>query len=139
MALSCERRTATRDLTAGTSRRLPRPAIARPGPSAATACWAAHQPGPLADLRWPKCPARLWVRGVVGIAEDALQTIGFELQRAQRERAGVSQERLAERAGIHRTYLSMIERGASNPTLTVIAALAELGMRPFDLLREAGA
>ncbi|MCP5058655.1 MAG: helix-turn-helix transcriptional regulator [bacterium] len=43
---------------------------------------------------------------------------------ARREALGLSQERLAEEAGIHRTYVSQIERGDANPTLTVMAALA---------------
>jgi transcriptional regulator with XRE-family HTH domain len=37
----------------------------------------------------------------------------------------VSQEELAHRAHVHRTYVSMLERGISNPTLSVIADLAE--------------
>lgn len=37
---------------------------------------------------------------------------------------GVSQEEFAHRAKIHRTYVSMLERGVSNPTLSVIADLA---------------
>ncbi len=37
---------------------------------------------------------------------------------------GVSQEELAYRAHVHRTYVSMLERGIGNPTLSVIADLA---------------
>ncbi len=44
-----------------------------------------------------------------------------ELRRAQ----GLSQEELADRAGLHRTYLSGIERGQRNPSLKNIAAIAE--------------
>jgi len=37
---------------------------------------------------------------------------------------GLSQEELAFRAGIHRTYLGGIERGERNPALKNIAAMA---------------
>lgn len=37
----------------------------------------------------------------------------------------MSQESLAHACGIHRTYVSMLERGVSVPSLTIIAALAE--------------
>jgi transcriptional regulator with XRE-family HTH domain len=42
-----------------------------------------------------------------------------------REAAGVSQEALADRAGLHRTYISLLERGLRNPSLTVISKLAK--------------
>jgi len=52
---------------------------------------------------------------------------------------GVSQEALAEKASIHRTYVGGIERGERNPTLTTIYRLASvLNVDAADLLREAG-
>ena len=39
---------------------------------------------------------------------------------------GISQETLAAKAGIHRTYIGGIERGERNPTLTTIHRLAEV-------------
>src|SRR2546421_4154445 len=41
--------------------------------------------------------------------------------RRQRRKRGFSQEVLAERAGLHAVYVSMIERGARKPTLYVAA------------------
>jgi transcriptional regulator with XRE-family HTH domain len=38
---------------------------------------------------------------------------------------GLSQEELAFRAGVHRTYLGGIERGERNPALKNIAAIAK--------------
>lgn len=44
--------------------------------------------------------------------------------RRLREAKGWSQEDYADRAGIHRTYVSDIERGRRNPTVTVVEKLA---------------
>jgi transcriptional regulator with XRE-family HTH domain len=44
--------------------------------------------------------------------------------REQRSRLGISQEELAGRAGLHRTYVSDIERGARNVSLASIDRLA---------------
>lgn len=44
--------------------------------------------------------------------------------RRHREERELTQEELADRAGIHRTYLSDIERGSRNPSLVNIARLA---------------
>ena len=44
--------------------------------------------------------------------------------RALREERGWSQEEFADRAGLHRTYVSAVERGVKNPTVSVIAKIA---------------
>ena len=47
---------------------------------------------------------------------------------------GLSQEELAFRAGIHRTYLGGIERGERNPALKNMAAIARaLGVKLSEL------
>jgi len=38
---------------------------------------------------------------------------------------GITQEELADRAGIFRTYMSRIETGDANPTFSVLLALAK--------------
>ncbi len=38
--------------------------------------------------------------------------------------AKISQEELADRAGIHRTYVSQIERGLKSPTLSVLLKIS---------------
>jgi len=45
--------------------------------------------------------------------------------RRRRIEAGLSQERLAELARLHPTYVSMVERGVRNPTLDAAARIAK--------------
>jgi transcriptional regulator with XRE-family HTH domain len=52
-----------------------------------------------------------------------LKTIGVQIRRHRAE-AGKTQQDLADRCDIYRTYLSRIESGTVNPTVTVLAALA---------------
>ncbi|MDP9412720.1 MAG: helix-turn-helix domain-containing protein [Pseudomonadota bacterium] len=44
--------------------------------------------------------------------------------RSRRGQLGISQEELAERAGLHRTYVSQVERGVVNVSLDNIARLS---------------
>ncbi|HET8929220.1 MAG TPA: helix-turn-helix transcriptional regulator [Acidimicrobiales bacterium] len=54
--------------------------------------------------------------------------------RAIRLEAGLSQEQLAEHAGLHRTYVSSLERGQRNVGLDNILKLAlALGVPPASL------
>ena len=50
------------------------------------------------------------------MAKDLKRTIG-DVLRARRERLGMSQEEIADRAGVDRTYISILERGLKSPTL----------------------
>lgn len=51
-----------------------------------------------------------------------------------REEQGLTQEDLAHKAGLHRTYLSDVERGGRNPSLVSIEKLAlALGLSLADL------
>jgi len=57
--------------------------------------------------------------------------------RGLRGAQGISQEELAERAGLHRTYISGVERAVRNPTLTVLDKLAAgLGVPLAQLVAE---
>ncbi len=52
-----------------------------------------------------------------------------------RRNMGLSQEALAEKAGVHRTYVSQIERGLKSPTLAVLMKLAAaLQVKPSKIL-----
>lgn len=49
---------------------------------------------------------------------------------------GWSQEDLSEHSGLHRTYISGLERGTRNPTLGVLQSLADaLGTSVSELLQ----
>jgi transcriptional regulator with XRE-family HTH domain len=45
--------------------------------------------------------------------------------REARQKLGISQEKLAERAGIHRTYIGMVERAEKNITLLNMEKIAK--------------
>lgn len=59
---------------------------------------------------------------------DILARLGRNVRRLRLEK-GWSQEAYAFEAGIHRTYVSEIERAKRNPTATVIEKLA----KPLDV------
>ena len=66
---------------------------------------------------------------------DLNQTVAINL-RALRLRAGVSQEKLAAKCKLHRTYIGAIERGERNITLATLSQLAAaLGVEATELLR----
>jgi len=57
--------------------------------------------------------------------------------RRLREQAEHSQESFAAAAGVHRTYMGLVERGRVAPTIVVIEKIATaLGMAPSELLAE---
>ena len=65
---------------------------------------------------------------------DIAKRLGKNVRRL-REAKGWSQEAFADEAGIHRTYVSDIERGARNPTIAVLEKLAKpLGVSAGILL-----
>lgn len=67
---------------------------------------------------------------------DVRRRLSLNLQRLRREK-GWSQEDLAEESGLHRTYISGIERCVKNPTITVVDRLAVALAAPMGALLEA--
>jgi transcriptional regulator with XRE-family HTH domain len=58
-----------------------------------------------------------------------------ETLREARRNAGISQEELAERSDLHRTYISQLERGLKSPSLDVMVAIAKgLRMTPLEFV-----
>lgn len=65
---------------------------------------------------------------------EQLLSLGRRIQ-AYRERAGLSQEKLAERANVHRTYIGTVERGETNLTvLNLLKIAAALNVNVNKLL-----
>lgn len=63
------------------------------------------------------------------------QAFGLVLRNARTER-NLSQEKLAEISGLHRTYISLLERGTKSPSLTTIFTLSDaLEVNPHHLIR----
>jgi transcriptional regulator with XRE-family HTH domain len=58
--------------------------------------------------------------------------------RLVRSKKGLSQEELAFRAGLHRTYISLVERGKKSPTIDCLIRIsAALDVKVSDLLAKA--
>ena len=54
-----------------------------------------------------------------------------------RKKLNISQEELAERAGLHRTYIGGVERGERNITLDTLQTIATaLNIAPVELIVE---
>lgn len=66
---------------------------------------------------------------------DICKQLGLNVKRFRTEK-GWSQEDLAFETGLHRTYISGIERGIRNPTVTIVSRMAEaLGAESHELLK----
>jgi CheY-like chemotaxis protein len=80
---------------------------------------------------------RLWkIRGVfllINFALDLKTTLGVAIK-TERSALGISQEQLAERAGLHRTYVSDVERGTRNPSIAIVERLADALELPISAL-----
>ena len=67
---------------------------------------------------------------------DVRKRVGINLKRLRLDR-GLSQEELAFEAGVHRTYISGVERGVRNPTVLVLEEIAgALKVPTAELLEE---
>lgn len=62
---------------------------------------------------------------------DSIRRLRLEL--------GMNQEQFAEKCGFFRTYLSRIETGSANPTLSALEVIANaLGLSIFEFFEQVG-
>ena len=65
---------------------------------------------------------------------DIRRQFGLNVARLRQDK-GLSQESLAFECGLHRTYISGIERGIRNPTIAIVDKIAKaLDIKPGVLL-----
>lgn len=70
------------------------------------------------------------------MSKTTLEKFG-EKVREERYRQGLSQEELASRAGVHRTYIGMLERAEKNITLENIEKVAKaLGLKISEFFKD---
>lgn len=69
--------------------------------------------------------------------DPVLVSLGAAIRRARLER-GLSQEELAHRSAVDRSYMSSIERGGQNPGIVSVARIARaMEMTMTELMAEA--
>jgi transcriptional regulator with XRE-family HTH domain len=67
---------------------------------------------------------------------ELLHAFGNTLKQIRKKKSW-SQEELADHSGLDRTYISLLERGLRNPTLSTIFSLANcLDYQPHQLIQE---
>jgi transcriptional regulator with XRE-family HTH domain len=65
-----------------------------------------------------------------------LYMLGEEIRKA-RLKAGLSQEALADKSGLHRTYISLLERNKKSPTLETLFHICQaLGVSVAGLIKK---
>lgn len=70
------------------------------------------------------------------LSMEILQGLSMQLVK-YRKQSGLSQEKLAEIANIHRTYISQIERGLKSPTLeTIFRICSALNVKPNQFIKD---
>ena len=94
----------------------------------------AIQPYPFGVLRIV-CGLIVCGTGLLSIMRSGYVTRFGERIRQLRERSGLSQEILADAAGLHRTHISLIERGHRSIRIETIERLAiALDVEPSELM-----
>jgi len=74
---------------------------------------------------------------LTGVAKHPIFVAFGRALKEIRQRRGLSQESLADEAGLDRTFISLLERGQRQPTLTTLFALsAAMSTKPSKLISE---
>ena len=85
---------------------------------------------------WGAYPLTLHIKISKMITGTILDVFALNVQK-HRKQQGLSQEQLAEKAGVHRTYIGMIERSEKNITLCNMEKIAKaLNVNIKDLLEQ---
>lgn len=71
-----------------------------------------------------QCTSKYNLSMTITSKDKFLKEFGSELQ-SKRKVMGISQEELADRAKVHRTYMGRIERGESNPPVYTVFKIAK--------------
>lgn len=75
--------------------------------------------------------------GEMGRLEEFSDAFAIAVER-HRLALGLSKTELASRAGLHQTYVGLLEKGKRSPSVDTAQALAKgLGLRLSDLIEEA--
>jgi transcriptional regulator with XRE-family HTH domain len=69
----------------------------------------------------------------MAVRHRALRSLGLNVRR-NREARKLTQEKLAERAALHPTYISGIERGVRNPSILSLVRICEALDTPLSNL-----
>lgn len=70
----------------------------------------------------------------MSLSRDEVLNVFGQLVRQRRQQIGISQEELGYRSGLDRTYISGLERGVRNPSLTALVSLSQgFGISVSDL------
>ena len=62
---------------------------------------------------------------IIAMNKDTVQKLGFKI-RMERQKAKISQEKMAELAGMSKNSVSLIERGKTNATISNIESIANV-------------
>jgi transcriptional regulator with XRE-family HTH domain len=73
----------------------------------------------------------------ISVTDQHINALSLALQK-RRIALGLSQDELADKAGLHRTYVSLIERKSCNFSIKIYMRLAfALDVDPAELMRQA--
>jgi len=84
-------------------------------------------------------PQSFYAEFMANVVDSRLVEVFASRMREERQRLGISQEELAHRAELDRTYISGCERRLRNPSLISVERIANaLGVAASDLMASKG-
>jgi DNA-binding XRE family transcriptional regulator len=95
------------------------------------AAWRGVGSGKSSEKRLIVCRSQMHM--IVRCIMEVRRRVGLNVKHLRQER-GLSQEALAFECGLHRTYISGVERGVRNPTVVVLEKIARALKAPTSRL-----